>query len=144
MKIRRAIQSDLAGIVDVEKLCFPEDTAFPPAMFAYLLNYAVALVAGDEDIEGFIIGYPSGKMGIIYTLDVHPDHRRKGVGRALMIAMERELWDMGARRVRLEAAVSNPGALELYHKAGYREHELVKNYYGRGKDALCMFKDLGG
>jgi ribosomal protein S18 acetylase RimI-like enzyme len=30
----------------------------------------------------------------------------------------------------------------MYRKAGYREGELIKSYYGRGKDAIRMWKDL--
>ncbi len=144
MKIRRAEPGDLARIVEIEGLCFPEETAFPAGMFAYLIKHSVSLVAcepGDR-VVGFIIGYTSGRGGAVYTLDVHPSHRKKGVGSKLVRAMEEELQSQGARAIRLEAALENPEAMELYRKAGYRERELVRNYYGRGKDAVRMWKEL--
>ena len=69
MKIRKAEMSDLAEIVQIEELCFPEETAFPPRMFAYLIRYSVSLVACDpeEKVVGFIMGYPSGNRGAVYT-----------------------------------------------------------------------------
>ncbi len=145
MKIRRAEQKDLPFIVEIEGLCFPEETAFPAGMFAYFIKYSVSLVACEPDdrVVGFIIGYTSGRGGAVYTLDVHPAHRRKGVGCRLVHAMEEELWAQGARAVRLEAALENPDAMKLYRKAGYCERELVRNYYGRGKDAVRMWKELG-
>jgi ribosomal-protein-alanine N-acetyltransferase len=147
MKIRAAEPGDLSAIVEIEGLCFPKETAFPPGMFSYLIKYAASLVAceSDEDdkIIGFIIGYASGRMGIIYTLDVHPDYWRTGIGSALIAALEKELSAEGAKAVRLEAALDNPGALELYRRAGYRERELIRDYYGRGKDAVRMWKVLG-
>jgi len=146
MKIRPAWQKDLQEIVEIELLCFPAETAFPPGMFRYLIRHACTIVASsDEDeggIEGFIIGYASGKTGFIYTLDVHPSQRRKGIGKKLLEALERELYACGARKFRLEAAVENPAALELYRKAGYKEAALIENYYGRGKNAIRMIKEL--
>jgi ribosomal-protein-alanine N-acetyltransferase len=144
MKIRRAEPGDLARIVEIEGLCFPEETAFPAGMFAYLIKHSVSMVACEPEdrVVGFIIGYTSGRGGAVYTLDVHPAYRKKGVGSKLVQAMEEELQSLGARAIRLEAALENPGAMELYRKAGYRERELVRNYYGRGKDAVRMWKEL--
>ena len=144
MKIRRAEPRDLAQIVQIEGLCFPDETAFPPGMFAYLIRYAVALVAcePEDKILGFVMGYTSGNAGAVYTLDVHPSHRRRGIGTALIKALEKKLFQKGAKAIRLEAAIEKPAALELYSKAGYQERELVRNYYGRGKHAVRMWKKL--
>jgi ribosomal-protein-alanine N-acetyltransferase len=127
MIVRRAEQRDLPQIVQIEGLCFPEETAFPPGMFRVL---------------GFIMGYISGRGGAVYTLDVHPRYRRKGIGSRLIRALEEELQALGANAVRLEAAQENLQAVNLYRKAGYRERELVRNYYGRGRDAVRMWKHL--
>ena len=145
MKIRKAEPGDLARIVQIEGLCFPEETAFPPGMFAYLIRYSVSLVAcePEETILGFVMGYTSGTYGAVYTLDVHPGYRRKSIGSELIMALEKKLAGMGAKAVRLEAALDKPGALELYCKAGYQERELVRNYYGRGNHAVRMWKKLG-
>ena len=144
MKIRKAELRDLDEIMKIEGLCFPEETAFPRGMFVYLIRYSVSLVAcaSDESIAGFIIGYSSGDIGAIYTLDVHPHFRRKGIGRDLVLALEERLFSMGSRLIRLEAALENPGSLELYRKIGYQEKERIRNYYGRGKHAVRMWKSL--
>lgn len=143
MKVRVAELADLSRIVEIENLCFPEETAFPPGMFAYLIRYAITLAAfEDRRMAGFIIGFASGGTGLIYTLDVHPDYRRKGVGSMLIRALEERLCSQGVERIRLEAAVKNPAALELYRKAGYHKKELIRNYYGSGKNAVRMWKEL--
>ena len=144
MNIRRAESGDLAQIVQIESLCFPEEAAFPPRMFAYLIEYAVCLVAcqPEKKVLGFIMGYASGKAGAVYTLDVHPQYRRMGIGSSLISSLEAKLGGLGAETVRLEAAVEKPEAIELYRKAGYRDRELIRNYYGTGKHALRMCKDM--
>jgi len=144
MRIRRAEPRDLPQMLQIESLCFPEETAFPPGMFAYLIRYAVAIVAcePEDQILGFIIGYTSGSAGAVYTLDVHTGYRRRGIGIKLLLAMEKRLARMGANAVRLEAALEEPGALRLYRKAGYREREIIRNYYGRGCHAVRMWKTL--
>jgi ribosomal-protein-alanine N-acetyltransferase len=144
MKIRRAEPRDLAQIVQIEGLCFPNEAAFPPGMFTYLIRYAVSIVAcqPEKKVLGFVMGYASGKAGAVYTLDVHPEYRRMGLGLKLIIALEEELYALGAETIRLEAARDNPEAIQLYRKAGYQERELVRNYYGRGKHALRMYKSL--
>ena len=144
MNIRRAEPRDLAQIVQIEGLCFPDEAAFPPRMFAYLIRYAVSMVAcqPEKKVLGFVMGYASGKAGAVYTLDVHPDYRRMGLGLKLIFALETQLGLLGAETIRLEAASENPEAVALYKKAGYQERELVRNYYGRGKHALRMYKSL--
>lgn len=144
MIIRSAQPRDLAQIVQIEGLCFPEETAFPPRMFAYLIRYAVAIVACEPEkkVLGFIMGYASGNAGAVYTLDVHLSYRRRGIGSKLLRSLEEKLAHLGARAVRLEAALDKTGAVELYRKAGYQERELVRNYYGRGNHALRMWKNL--
>ncbi|MDM7913516.1 MAG: GNAT family N-acetyltransferase [Methanotrichaceae archaeon] len=130
--------------MEIEGLCFPKETAFPPGMFAHLIRYAITLVALENDIiVGFIIGFVSGGTGFIYTLDVHPDYRRKGIGSMLISALEENLRADGAKRIRLEAALDNPAALVLYRKAGYREEEILRNYYGKGFHAVRMWKIYG-
>ena len=93
MKIRKAEPGDLSRIVQIEGLCFPEQTAFPPGMFAYLIRYSVAPVAcePEETILGFVMGYASGTYSAVYTLDVHPGDRRKSIGSELIMALEKKL-----------------------------------------------------
>jgi [ribosomal protein S18]-alanine N-acetyltransferase len=144
MIIRSAQPCDLAQIVQIEGLCFPEETAFPPKMFANLIRYAVSLVACEPEkkVLGFVMGYASGKTGAVYTLDVHPSYRRRGIGIKLLLSLEEKLALMGAKAIRLEAALDRPGSVELYRKAGYQEREWVRNYYGRGDHAVRMWKNL--
>jgi ribosomal-protein-alanine N-acetyltransferase len=140
MIIRQAELNDLSEIVVIEKLCFPEEIAFSAGMFAYLIRYAETMVAIDESLKGFIIGFASGSIGSIYTLDIHPNHRRKGLGSLLISALEEVLHARGAKTIRLEVDVGNFAAIRLYRNAGYSKIEIADDYYGRGKNAIRMVK----
>jgi ribosomal-protein-alanine N-acetyltransferase len=42
----------------------------------------------------------------------------------------------------LEVAIDNTGAISLYKNLGYLQISIRNNYYGTGKDALVMQKEL--
>jgi ribosomal-protein-alanine N-acetyltransferase len=142
MRIRRAEARDLPSILAAEKVCFSRDLAFPPETVSLLLDEATTLVAEDGDFAGFVMGFASGEVGKVVTLDVLPERRREGLGRRLMEALEEELASGGARFSILEVAVENREALALYAKLGYARAAILVDYYGPGKDALLMTKRL--
>lgn len=59
---------------------------------------------------------------------------KKLLGQILKIADEKNL------DVTLEVRVKNANAIHLYKKLGFVEEGIRKNYYGRGKDALIMWR----
>lgn len=68
-------------------------------------------------------------LGWIGTLGVRPRWRRRGLGRALLRAAFRELYDRGVRRVGLGVDAENPtGALRLYERDGMREIVRSENW----------------
>jgi [ribosomal protein S18]-alanine N-acetyltransferase len=142
MIVRKAELRDLPEIMRIEELCFPEETAFPVHVFAYLIRYAETIVASQTIIEGFISGHASGDNGSIYTLDIHPRYRRKGTGSLLIQELEDVFQAKGAKKIKLEVARNNTAAFSLYRKAGYIEDEIIKNFYGAEKHAMRMCKNL--
>lgn len=78
----------------------------------------------------------------VLALGVHPEHRRRGVGRALLAA----LLDRAARaqllRVELQVRADNAPAIALYTQAGFqiegRRRAFVREDDGRLIDDLLM------
>ena len=59
----------------------------------------------------------------LFALDTARPMRRRGVGSALVDAVEREARLRSLAYVNLEVAVENSGAVQLYEKLGYRRVE---------------------
>ncbi|WP_276272134.1 GNAT family N-acetyltransferase [Haloarcula litorea] len=66
--------------------------------------------------------------GLVENIYVVPEHRREGVGGALLRAAERHLAESGADTVALEAMADNEAARSFYADHGYELHrvELTK------------------
>ena len=69
--------------------------------------------------DGGIVGVAQcWTSGFIKDLVVHPDHRRRGVGQALLGAIFRLFADRGEARVDLKVRPDNHRAVTLYEKVG--------------------------
>ena len=65
----------------------------------------------------------------IYRLTVEPDFQSRGIGTALIAAMESEARARGCSHFGLGVAYENPRAHQLYLRLGYSE--IVAEYYDR-------------
>ncbi len=79
----------------------------------------------------------------VVDLAVRPEKRRRGVGSALLVELERRALQLEKRALFLEVRASNRAALELYRKTGFVVISERKNYYRTPlEDALCMRREL--
>ncbi|MBD2387772.1 GNAT family N-acetyltransferase [Cylindrospermum sp. FACHB-282] len=60
----------------------------------------------------------------IFLLYVVPEHRRRGIGTALMHYVEKWATQRGDRQIGLQVFQSNKPALNLYHQLGYQTQSL--------------------
>ena len=134
---------DLNAVRSLEKVCFPKD-AWPLLDLVGVLTLP-NVVRLKAELEGALIGFiagdvrPSEKVAWIATIGVLPEYRRRGIGKALLQACERQL---GVPRVRLCVRAANQEAIQLYLNEGYRKTEIWAKYYQDGEDALVMEKAL--
>lgn len=61
----------------------------------------------------------------IFLLYVHPEHRRKGIGTALMQFVENWAQQRGDRQISLQVFTTNTPAINLYQQLGYRTESLL-------------------
>ncbi|WOO38824.1 ribosomal protein S18-alanine N-acetyltransferase [Anaerocolumna sp. AGMB13020] len=94
--------------------------------------------------EGRILGY-CGLWGIvgegeITNVAVDSEYRHRGVGEAMLRELLRQAGETGIETFTLEVRISNISAIHLYHKLGFQDTAIRKNYYDAPvEDALIMW-----
>ncbi|KRZ66390.1 N-alpha-acetyltransferase 30, partial [Trichinella papuae] len=82
--------------------------------------------------------YRLQKCGYIAMLAVKAKHRRKGIGRNLVVKAIREMARNNCGEVMLETEVTNSAALALYHSLGFYRSKRLLRYYMNGVDAFRL------
>ncbi len=137
--IRRFTFSDLDDILDIERHAFPKSpyswATFVNLTWLYPETFLVYVEKGSPAGESTLVGYIIfSRDGHIISLAVHPEHRRKGVGKELI---QQAAGFPHVRKVWAEVRKSNRGAQTFYLRLGFRFVAVVPNYYG-DEDALIV------
>lgn len=72
-----------------------------------------------ELVVGTILAGYDGHRGWLYSVAVHPSHRKKGVGAALVEHAERALTQRGCMKINLQIMSGNEGVTGFYESLGY-------------------------
>jgi [ribosomal protein S18]-alanine N-acetyltransferase len=143
LAIRSMSAGDLdGGVLTIERESYP--IPWSRRMVESELRHpdGVCLVA---DLDGEILGYVlmalQADVWHILNVTVHPLHRGRRIGDALVRAAVR----VGDRREHagftLEVRVSNDRAIRLYRRLGFVTHGVRPRYYSdNGEDALIMWR----
>ena len=155
--LREATPADAAALTAVDALCFPPEDRYARGLMEDILqgkflvdtvdrvSTVMALERGPaaaERVIGFITVARDRGFGLIVTVDVHPEHRRRGVGGILLRAGEQRLRDWGITGAVLTVGLKNHAAQRLYEREGYFLFRRIPGYYESGDDALEMHKRL--
>ena len=78
----------------------------------------------------------------IANLAIHPQYRRKGAARALLLNGLEECYKDKIKYLTLEVRVSNEAAIKLYESFGFKSLGVRKKYYqNNNEDALIMWSE---
>lgn len=132
---------DVPAVHEIERLSF--STPWPAHAFEQelkgnrLARYVVARAG--ERIVGFAGLWLMVDEAHVTTFGVHPDWRRQGIGRQLLLNLAELSLAIGARRMTLEVRLSNEPAQALYRSFGFEVSGRRPRYYtDNGEDALVM------
>src|SRR5262245_21470301 len=79
----------------------------------------------DGEVVGTVmVGY-DGHRGWINYLAVAPEHRRKGLGRALMAEAEQMLRQSGCPKINLQVRATNQAVIEFYRSVGFAVEDVI-------------------
>jgi len=141
--LRACRYEDLDKVLAIERASYP-DSPYARTDFDIFLLVAKKgfLVACQGDsLLGYVIATEKGGSGLIQSVAVSPESRRKHVGRALMTAALDYLAK--SERAVLQVDPSNESAISLYHKLSFRETgSRIRGYYPNGNDAIEMVREL--
>ena len=149
LRIRKAVLRDVRLMAELEEACF--DEGYPESLLAYFVMNDDKYVCLLAELGGVAVGMAIGELeekshkrvGHVWTIEVLPPYRRRGIGRRLLEELERQWRARGATEFHLEVRVGNEPAIRLYEKMGYVRAGLLRDYYGPGKDGIFMVKHLG-
>lgn len=137
------IPSHLHGVAELEKLCFHQPWSENSLELLTKEGIGVGYLCTSKETPDIVTAYG----GMLITVDegqitnvaVHPDHRHRGLGTAIVRALLRHAQNERLASVTLEVRASNAAALTLYKNEGFVEVGRRKGFYTRPtEDALIM------
>ncbi|MDI6690990.1 MAG: ribosomal protein S18-alanine N-acetyltransferase [Candidatus Bathyarchaeota archaeon] len=153
-KLRKFTMNDLQTVMHINRVCLPEN--YTDYFFIELhQRFPETFIVAEEN--GEVVGYImcrielglsnfgfSGllKKGHIVSVAVLHQHRRKGIGKALVIQALEKMRLYNAKQCFLEVRVTNTPAIELYKELGFEITRTIHGYYSDGEDAYIMTKKL--
>lgn len=145
--IDRAGPADLDAIMVLERAGFDEASRWSAESWTAELAGAdrcvlVAGRSGHGELSGVATFQVVGEVADLHRIMVAPDHRGRGIGRALIEAGLAWVGERQGRRVLLEVEQDNAPALALYRRLGFVGLARRKDYYGAGRHALVMQCDI--
>ncbi|RKO94693.1 acyl-CoA N-acyltransferase [Blyttiomyces helicus] len=138
MQIRKAIISDAANMDRLNRNILPENYPMSDWLFALMNCPSYSFVAYDKDkLVGYVLGLVVNNQGLIASLAVEKDYRRKHIAECLMGKSLSEFKKTFVD-VKLNVRVGNTSAQNLYTKFGFTKSKYEKSYYEDGEDGYEM------
>ena len=144
VKFRPMNQLDLVPAFSIEKNAYGKEAWTMAQLKEEFAGKDRMYVVGE--FGGELIAY-AGVVNLagtadVLTLTVVDEHRRKGIGRELLRRLIDWSRTQKCKAIMLEVRVGNIDAIPLYESFGFIEISRRKDYYGPGKTAIVMRKEL--
>jgi len=145
---RQPMALDIPTLVVLDKEYFPY-SPWSPAQFKEEFagipsTRFFELAISENHIVGYagVIAPGPDTVADILTVTVIDSFRRQGIAKRLIADIEGYCQTKSSSAIMLEVATENVAAISLYENLGYSQISTRSNYYGTGKDALVMQKEL--
>ena len=139
--IRKMTLDDLEQVVAIDQVSF--SLPWPARSFHFELTDNPASRCWVADLGGRVVGMVVAWLIVdeihIATIATHPDFRKQGIGKTLLLHTLRSAKEEGAITSFLEVREGNETALEMYRQFGFVESGRREGYYkDNDKNAILM------
>ena len=130
MHIRPCTSHDRARVIALWERIFPDDSPHnaPAKVFDAKLAMHDDMLFGAAEADSMIgtamAGY-DGHRGWLYTVAVSPEHRRRGIGTALVRHAVGALRSVGCIKVNLQIRATNLTVRGFYESLGFEAEERL-------------------
>jgi ribosomal-protein-alanine N-acetyltransferase len=137
MIVRSAKQEDLTGVIEIDKLSFPNPW---DREFLENISKAIFLVFGQQEVYGFLIAgcHNRNVSASLLKIAVHPEHRRKGIATSLINKLVETVRDRQITEVEVIVLKTCKPAISLYKKIGFKLVSTIPQ--ASNNDDLCVMK----
>jgi predicted N-acetyltransferase YhbS len=149
LEIRPSTDKDSEAILTVQRMAFAEYlgtytiTAWTSETLEDLRRDArekkILVAEWDGAVVGSVRFWVVGGVCVIRLLSVSPDHQGRGIGQALLQAVERQVT--GAHKFYVCTMLRTSRNVALFLKLGYRPESVMPQHYNR-MDMICFAKYL--
>ena len=119
-------------------------SALAHPLFFYELGSLARVVETDGVLVGFLFGFVTEggpRTGYVHLVGIHPDFRRRGVGRVLYQAFEEDCLGAGCGRLKAVTTAGNEGSIAFHRALGWQS-EFVDDYAGPARPRTVFTKTL--
>ncbi|MBN1605212.1 MAG: GNAT family N-acetyltransferase [Polyangiaceae bacterium] len=129
---------DREAVQAIAHLCGTEVDVAAELGRGWALPWVIRDAEGGAPIA-FLVGWRAADELHVIDIGTHPDHRRRGAARKLLLELIAYGKAHGFRLVVLEVSASNGPARSLYGSLGFGVARIRENYYSdAGEDGLEM------
>src|SRR5262249_24183687 len=123
MITRPLVKQDYDHIVQViDRWWGGPTSALAHPLFFYELGSLARVVEHDGILVGFLFGFIAPgppKTGYVHLVGIHPDYRRRGVGKVLHQTFEEDCRSAGCRRLKAITTIGNDGSIAFHRATGW-------------------------
>ncbi len=102
----------------------------------------VIKIVKDDQMLGFAVMHFDLDLSHLNLLAVKPQFRKQGIGRELMMWLQRSAKTAGIETILLEVRSTNHVARTFYSRLGFRGFQTIAGYYSGKESAVRMRKSL--
>ena len=139
--VRRMTVDDVPAAHEIDVLSFTLPWPERSIRFEVTGNPAARCWVAELDnrLVGMLILWMIVDEAHIATVATHPDYRRQGIAKKLLIATLNSAYEQGAKSALLEVRAGNFAALKMYQAFGFEEVGRRERYYkDNNEDAVLM------